>query len=78
MQCIETEKQQENSSIEIINRFGTTLVSSRKLLEIFELVGKAVHALLPEAMLYTSQVVRDESYMPRNLAIWLRPLSGSH
>lgn len=63
MQDIETEKKKEVGSIAVINQFGTALVSSKNLSEIFELVGEAVHTLLPKAMLYTSKTAHDESYM---------------
>ncbi len=56
-------QQQEHHSIEIINRFGTALVSSRDLSELFGLVGEAVHALIPDALLVVSKLAPDGSHM---------------
>lgn len=57
------EKGAPDSPIAIIDRFGTALVNCKDFVEILKLAGEAVHALLPEAMLYMSRVSPDGAHM---------------
>lgn len=53
----------EASPIAVIDRFGTSLVTCTDILEILQLAGEAVRELLPEAMMYTTRLSPDGSYL---------------
>ncbi len=56
----EAANRQENRSFTILKQFGASLVSSRNLSEVFNLAGKAFHALVPDAMLIMSKPVNGD------------------
>ena len=63
MTGISDEKGIEVSPIAVIDRFGTSLVTCSNILEILQLSGEAVHSLVPEAMMYTTRLSPDGSYL---------------